>query len=316
MLHVLTITAPIYLLIAVGYCAVRFGLLQKSDTRVFGRFIFMFGLPALLFHSLTQRHEDAAIEWSYLLVYTVGSLATMFGMMLYARKVRGGSVPLAAVQGMSAAASNTAFIGFPILYQLVGPSAGVALAMCFIVENLFIMPLGLAYADSAGGSGRLGAALRRTLSSMVRNPLLWGLVLGLVFSGMGWHLPAVPAKAVQMVSLVASPLALFVVGGSLVGLKLGTHLRDVMTVVGAKLLVHPLLVAGLMLLIPIADPRLAISAVVYAAMPMAVIVTVLAQLHNQEEFSAAALLIATLLSFVTVNLLLLGVAPMVPVAGQ
>ncbi len=316
MLHVLTITAPIYLLIAVGYFAVRGGLLQKSDTRALGRFVFMFGLPALLFSALTQRHAEAHIEWGYMAAYGVGSGLAMLGTILYARKVRGASVPLAAVQGMSSAASNTAFIGFPILYELLGPSAGMALAMCFIIENLFVMPLGLAYADSTGGSGKLKAALLRSARSLVRNPLLWGLGLGLVFRALGWHLPAVPEKAVQMVSVVASPLALFVVGGSLVGLRLGHHIRDVITVVGAKLLLHPLLVGLLVLALPAIDPRLGIAAVVNAAMPMAVVVTVLAQQYEQEEFSAATLLVATLSSFITINVLLMVVAPLLPAAGQ
>lgn len=316
MLHVLTITAPIYLLIVVGYLAVRGGLMQKSDTRVLGRFVFMFGMPALLFNALTQRHADAEIEWIYMAVYGLGSGLTMLGMIIYALKVRGASVPLAAVQGMSSAASNTAFIGFPILSELLGPTAGMALAMCFIIENLFVMPFGLAYADSAGGSGKLGQALWRSLKSMASNPLLWGLSLGLLFRICGWHLPAVPDKAIQMVSVVASPLALFVVGGSLVGLRLGNQVRDVVTVAGAKLLLHPLLVGGLVLLLPALDPRLGIAAVVNAAMPMAVIVTVMAQRHQQEEFSAAALLVATLSSFVTINLLLMVVTPLLPAAGQ
>jgi len=310
MLHVLTITAPIYLLIAVGYCSVRFGVMSKADAQVLGRFIFMFGLPALLFYSLTHREDGDGMQWGYLLAYGAGSLLSMLGMVVYARKFKGADAALAAVKGMSVAASNTAFIGFPILYQLIGPMAGVALAMCFIVENLFVMPLGLAYADSAAGSGSLGATLRRTLRSMVRNPLLWGLMLGLLFNALDWQLPAVASKAVQMVSGVAAPLALFVVGSSLVGLRLGHQLRDALVVAGTKLLLHPLLVAACLLLFPLADTRLAIAAVVYAAMPMAVIVTVLAQLHGKETFAAMALLIATLFSFITVNILLWAVVPM------
>jgi len=314
MLHVLTITAPIYLLIAAGWASVRFGALSRADTQVLGRFIFLFGLPALLFYSLTHREDGGGIEWGYVLAYGAGSLLSLLGMGVYARKVQGRDAARAAVQGMSVAASNSAFIGFPILYQLIGPMAGVALAMCFIVENLFVMPLGLAYADSARGAGTLGATLRNIGRSLVRNPLLWGLTLGLLFSAMGWQLPTIVSKSVQMVSGVAGPLALFVVGSSLVGLRLDRQVLDALVVAGAKLLLHPLLVVACLLLFalagtPVATP-LAIAAVVYAAMPMAVIVTVLAQRHGQETFAATALLIATLLSFISVNLLLLIVVPM------
>ena len=312
MLHVLTLTAPIYLLIAVGYLAVRFGLLQKNETRAFGNFVFMFGLPTLLFDALTQRHAGAELEWGYLLAYGLGSGLSMLLVILHARKIRGARISMASVQGMSSAASNTAFVGFPILYQLLGPVAGVALAMCFIIENLFVVPIGLAYADSEGGSGKLGHALLRSLKSLVRNPLLWGLGLGLLFRAMGWQLPAVPEKAVQMVSGAAGPLALFVVGGSLVGLKLEGQLRDIFSVTAGKLLLHPLLVGALLWILPPFDQKLSVAALVYAAMPMASVLTVLAQRYQHEKFSAATLLVATLCSFNTINLLLIAIAPMVP----
>lgn len=316
MLHILTITGPIYLLVAVGYAAVRFGLMQKTDARVLGRFVLLFGMPALLFDALTQRHGSVGIDWNYVALYALGSVLTMVGMILYARKVRGAGVDQAGVQCLVASAPNTAFIGFPILSQILGPTAGVALAMCFIVENILIMPGSLAYADSAGASGGARAALRRSLMSLLRNPLLWGLTSGLLFKAMDWHLPVVPERMVQMLSQVASPLALIAVGGSLVGLRLGHHLRDVLTVAGAKLLVHPALMACLVLLFPVLSRELAVAAVVYAAMPMAAVVVVLAQRYHQEEFAAAALMVATLTSFFTITLLLMIATPMLPIAAD
>lgn len=312
MLHILTITGPIYLLVAVGYLAVRFGVMQKADTRVLGRFILMFGMPALLFNALTQRHSGVGIDWNYVALYGAGGILTMTGMIIYARRFRGASVPQAGMQGMAAAASNSAFIGFPVLYQVLGPTAGVALAMCFIVENLLIMPGALAYSDSGTAAGGVVGALRRSLASLVRNPLLWGLALGLLFNMMGWHLPTVPERVVQMLSQVASPLALFAVGGSLAGLRLGRHIRDVLTVSGVKLLVHPLVMTALVLLFPVLSKELAIAAVMYAAMPMAALVAVLAQRYQEEEFGAAVIMVATLTSFITITLLLMVVMPMLP----
>lgn len=311
MLHILTITGPIYLLVAVGYAAVRFGVMQKSDSRVLGRFVLLFGMPSLLFASLTQRHANAGIDWNYVLIYAAGGVLTMLCAAGYARKFKGASAAQAGVLGMTVGASNSAFIGFPVLYQVLGPTAGVALAMCFIVENILIMPGALAYADS-GGAGGAGAALRRSLTSLLTNPLLWGLALGLLFNLMGWHLPAVPERMVQMLSQVASPLALFAVGGSLYGLRLGHHLRAVLGAAGAKLLLHPALMALLVLLFPVLSREFAVAAVMYAAMPTAAIVAVLAQRYQQEEFAAAALMVATLASFVTITLLLMIVMPMLP----
>lgn len=314
MLQILTITSPIYLIIALGYLVVRLGYFNKTEVRAMGRFIFMVAMPALLFNVLVDQHANVEIEWAYVLVYAIGSMLALTSMTAYTRFIRRKPVATSSIQGMASAAANTAFIGFPILYPLFGPTAAVGLAMCMIVENILVMPLGLAYADSQEAEGHMAKAFLQSLLSLLRNPLLWGMGLGLLFNTFGWLLPAVPERMVQMLAQIASPLALFVVGGSLVGLQIGHQLRDIFTVVGAKLFLHPLLVALALLFFPSLDSALAITAVVFAAMPTAALVTVLAQRYGEESFAAGVLLVATSLSFFTITLLLLVATRLWPVA--
>jgi len=72
----------------------------------------------------------------------------------------------------------------------------------------------------------------------------------------------------------------------------------------AKLLLHPLAVFAMLWLLPPIDPPLRMAAVIYASMPMLSIYPILAQRYHYEGFCAAALLVATLLSFVTVSIVL------------
>jgi hypothetical protein len=67
---------------------------------------------------------------------------------------------LAALQGLGASASISMFVSCPIAVQVIGPVAGVALALCMLVENLLEIPAALALADSAANPG--GARLGRT----------------------------------------------------------------------------------------------------------------------------------------------------------
>lgn len=55
MLDILSTTAPIYLAIAVGYFAARFGLFDKDGLRVMGKFVIYIALPAMLLNALMQR---------------------------------------------------------------------------------------------------------------------------------------------------------------------------------------------------------------------------------------------------------------------
>jgi malonate transporter len=72
-----------------------------------------------------------------------------------------------------------------------------------------------------------------------------------------------------------------------------------------KLLLHPLIMwVVLTWLIPISDPVLRTAVLLTCAMPIMGIYPILTQKHGHEGLSAAALLVTTMASFVTLNLLL------------
>ena len=151
-------------------------------------------------------------------------------------------LPLAAMMALGSSMPNSAFIGYPVVLQLIGPLAAPALALSMLVENLLIMPLCLALADSSGSAGGWREALRRSLSGLVRNPMILAIAAGVALAALGWHVPPVVDKALEMLAAVASPVALFAVGGTLFGQKAGGMLRDALQMASAKLLLQPLAV--------------------------------------------------------------------------
>ncbi len=304
MLHILTITAPIYLLIAAGYLAVRFGMFAKPELRVLGRFVVNICLPALMFNALSRRTLADILNIPYLLAYTLGSLAVLGVGLLVARRLRGHALPQAAMLGLGMAASNSGFVGYPIVLQLIGPTAGVALALCMLVENLLVLPLCLALADSNGKGDRWHQALWASLRMLLKNPLILAILAGFMCAMLGLQLPGVLTQTVQIVATAASPLALFVIGGTLVGLQLGGVRHDLAWVAVGKLVLLPLAVLGVLWLLPpgmAIAPELRTAAVVFAAMPMLSIYPVLAQKYGLEDFTAAALLVATVASFFSIS---------------
>jgi predicted permease len=305
MLNILTITGPIYLIIAAGYLSVRFGLFTKPDVRVLGRFVIDFCLPALLFQALSQRSLAEVLHGGFVLAYALGSLAVLLGAIAWSRLARRQPMSLAALHGLGMSASNSGFVGYPIAMQLLGAPAAVALALCMMVENLLILPLALALADTGEpGRSNVYRALGHAARGLVKNPMIVAILCGFVFAMFGWHLPAPLAKTVQLVATASSPVALFVIGGSLVGLKLGGVWGDVSLVALGKLLLHPLAVLAMLSLLPSIDPVLRTAAIVFACMPMLSIYPVLAQKYQHEGFCAAALLVTTVLSFFTISAVL------------
>jgi predicted permease len=305
MLNILTITGPIYLIIAAGFLSVRFGLFTKPDVRVMGRFVIDFCLPALLFQALSQRSLAEVLHGGFVLAYAFGSLAVLLGAIAWSRLARRQSMSLAALQGLGMSASNSGFVGYPIAAQLLGAPAAVALALCMMVENLLILPLALALADTGEpGRSNVYRALGHAARGLVKNPMIVAILCGFVFAMFGWHLPAPLAKTVQLVATASSPVALFVIGGSLVGLKLGGVWGEVSGVAFGKLVLHPLAVLAMLRLLPPIDPVLRTAALVFACMPMLSIYPVLAQKYQHEGLCAAALLATTMLSFFSISAML------------
>ena len=304
MTTIFSITAPIYFLIAVGFSAVRWGMLTKADTGRLGKFVICFALPALLFRTLSQRSFTEIFHVGYLAAYGGGSLLVFFAAFFLARMRQNKDASFRALYGMGMAFSNTAFIGYPILSQWIGPTAAVALALCFLIENFLLLPLMLLLAESDRDSGdKWWRVALHSLRSLMTNPLIIAIITGTVFSLLGIRLPEPVLRTIDMLAGASVPVALFVIGGSLVGIKIQGMIRDVSAVVAGKLLLHPLAVGLMLWLLPPMDPLFRAAAIGYASMPMLSIYPILAQKYRLEGFCAAALLLASWLSFFTMNVI-------------
>lgn len=302
MIDILTITSPIFMIIAIGYFAVHRNIVPQSITRGMGAFVMNFALPCLLIRALAQRDLTEVIEPVYLLAYGGGSLA-LFGFgYLYALKVARKGQANATLQGLGMSMSNSGFVGYPVVSQVLGPTAEIALALCVIVENLVMMPLVLVLGDSAQNNGQSRMqVLGKAFVNLGRNPIIIGIIIGLVISLLGITLPTPIFRVIDMLASASGPVALFVIGGGLVGLKLKGLRTDMARIVSAKLLLHPIAVFVLIYFLPGIDPTLQIACVAFACSPMLSIYPIFGQRYGHEGLCAVSLMMATSLSFITIS---------------
>jgi predicted permease len=306
-LHILGITGPIYLAIALGYVFTRQGVFAKADMQVFGKFTLNLALPALLFNALSQRRIGEILNGHYLMAYALGSLVVALGGLFWARKVKGHSLSYSSMMAMGMSCPNSGFVGYPIMLLTLGPVAGVALALNMVVENLLTIPFLMAVADAQGGTaGQWKQVIVQTLKNLAKNPMIWGIAGGFLFSLFDLQLAAPLARTVNLFAQASAVLSLFVIGGSLVGLKVEGLKGTVTQIAFGKLFLHPLAMFMVLTFItPVADPSLRSAALLSGALPMLGIFTILSQRHGHGAISAAALLVTTVVSFFTLSGLLL-----------
>jgi malonate transporter and related proteins len=305
MLDILEITAPVFVLIGLGYLAVRLGLFSRTMLPALGAFVVRVALPVLIFKSLSRRSFAEVLNTQYLAAYAFGSLLMLGLGMLWAWRWRKEGLEGASLIGMGMSCANSAYVGFPIAAQVIGPAATVALALGMIVENMLMLPLCIALGESGGERhAPFWRTFGRSLLGLWRNPIVIGIVLGISFALFQLPVPAPVNKAVDMMAGASAPVALFFIGGSLVGLPLRDVLVDVGVVTVGKLVLHPLAVLGGVLLFGPIDPLLAAGAVLLTSAPMLSIYPIFGQRHGREGFCAATLLVATVMSFLTIAAML------------
>lgn len=307
MLDILAITGPIFLCIALGYLTTRGGLFDRGDMRVFGKFLINLALPALLFNALSQRSVGEIFNGPYLAAYALGGLIMLAGTVLWYRKVAHEGMARSAIMAMGMTCPNSGYVGYPVMLLTLGaPVAGVALALNMVVENLLIIPILLALADmERHEAGHWRQLVLQTLKGLARNPLIIAIVAGFLVSALGIPMPSPVSRTVTLFAQASSALSLFVIGGSLVGLKL-QGLRTAVAQIGVgKLVLHPLCLLVVMTwLVPIGDPQLKVALLLTGALPTMGIYAILAQRHGHEGLASAALLVGTLASFFTLSGLL------------
>jgi predicted permease len=308
MFDILAITAPIYIAIALGYGLTRWGFFQKTDMRAFGTFVVKVAMPALLFNALSQRKVSDILNAEYVTAYALASLFTLSLSIAWALRVSKVSRSLSSCLAMGMSCPNSGFVGYPVMLLSLGPLAsvaGVALALNMMVENLIIIPLLLAWAETGQSKSRWQGIIWQTLKGMFYNPMIWGIVLGFLFSWFEWQLPSSLGRTVSLFAQASGALSLFVIGGSLVGLPVQGMGPRVAQIAAGKLVLHPLMMLVVMtFLLPIQDPVLRVAALLTCAMPMFGIYPILTQKHGHDGLSAAALLVTTMASFFTLNALL------------
>jgi len=309
MLAILSITSPIYVIILIGFALTRIGIFGKSDLRVLGKFVLNLALPALLFKALAVRPIGGILNAGYLCSYLAGTLLVIGAGYFFCRRGIGLNSTTSSVYVMGMACSNSGYVGYPILLLTIAPVAGVALALNMVVENLIVLPLLLSMAEGNAGGGGRWRVVARSLRRLTRNPLIIAMVAGLAVSISGLSLPEPALRTVDMLAATCSAVALVVVGGTLVGLPLHGMGQRVAPIVVGKLIAHPLAVLACVSAWPLLglgaiEPELRTAAVLLAAMPMMGIYPTLAQAYGHEDFSAVALLVATIASFFSLSVVL------------
>jgi hypothetical protein len=172
--------------------------------------------------------------------------------------------------------------------------------MVILAEAGLLMPLGLACMGLGhprrGGDGGLAGVLAR---ATLLNPIVLGVAAGAALGLLGVTLPGPLDRLLSFLGASAGPVALFALGGTLAGQRLGAGWRPVLGLVAAKLVAYPALAWALLRAAGLGADWVA-AGTLLAALPTAAYAFVFAQhFEAAPERVSTAILLSTLAGAVT-----------------
>ncbi|HJD32826.1 MAG TPA: AEC family transporter [Candidatus Eisenbergiella stercorigallinarum] len=216
----LNATAPVFLMMLLGMLFRRLGWIDEAFASKMNRFVFLVPLPVLVFHDLAS--AEIGDVWNFRFVAfcflaTAASIAicALLSCLLKEKPRRGEFI-------QASYRSSAALLGIALTTNIYGDAGLVPLMIIGSVPLYNVMAvvvLSLTAPDEKKASGqaaisRKAELWKRTLKGIVTNPIILGILLGLLWSMLRLPLPPILEKTVTNLGDLAAPLGLMAMGAT------------------------------------------------------------------------------------------------------
>lgn len=295
---------PVVALIALGVFLRQRSLLDPSGWAALERLTYFVLFPPLLFMSIAGG-SFAGGEALRLGVALAGSVLLMAGAMLALRRF----MPVTGPQFSSVFQSSIRWNGYVALALISGlhgqdgvALAAVGFAVLVPINNLMSVLVLSRYASATP------APMSRVAATIAVNPLILSTVAATIVVALGLTIPGPLAETLDLLGDATISLGLICVGAALDFRSLKGAQTPLVIGVGARLVLMPLIAAGLATLAGVGDMAFSI-AVICTAAPVATSAYILArQLGGDSTLMANLISLTTLFSLATLPATLLLVA--------
>jgi predicted permease len=303
MVDILNLALPYFGLIFIGFACGKAKGLPEQGLAWMNFFLLYVSLPALLFGIMSKTPFEELNNPPFLIATTLGTASAFALALMAGRSVGRLSFRESTLAGLCGGYGNIGYMGPGLALAVLGSKAAAPTALIFCCDSIFlfsIVPLLIALSD--GESRHWLHTIGLVVRQIVLNPLIMSACAGALAAALHIHPPVAIDNTLRFLENAAAPMALFVLGVTVALRPFGRVPWEVPAVIAIKLLVHPLVVFGLMLLLgPFPQPWAA-TAVLMASLPQALNVFVIARQNDTWiEPASVAVLIGTFASVITLT---------------
>ncbi len=294
-MNLLSVVVPIFGLIFAGWLLKVIGLFPRWLVKALNDYVYYVGITVITFLSLHDTSQSLLLDPMVYLITIVPIVAIIVIAFAVARlmKLENAAIPVFII---CAFFGNTGYIGFPLNIAAQGRESLALTAFVSTIYTVIVFTFGAWLCQRYSGKEKKGLQLHTI-------PVFWAAAAGIILSFIA--LPDLVRLPLVLVEDSTSPLALLATGAMISAAGIKENAGAIGAISGIKLLVMPVIVVVTALIAGVSGTVYKTS-LLEAATPVGVTNTVLAQQFGlDEKLASSAVVISTMLFFVSLSLILL-----------
>lgn len=208
----LNATIPVFLLMVLGLALRKIGWIDEAFASRMNKFVFRVPLPVLLFQDLAtvdfyEMWDGRFVLFCFAVTFLGIVIAGLLSLLLKNRRIQGEFI-------QASYRSSAALLGIAFIQNIYG-SAGIAPLMIIGSVPLYnIMAVTVLSFFSPERKKLDAGTVKKTWKGIVTNPIIIGILIGMLWSLLRLPLPEIAAKTVSSIGATATPLGLMAMGAS------------------------------------------------------------------------------------------------------
>jgi hypothetical protein len=294
---------PVFALIILGRLLKQYGLTDDTFLKTSDRLVYYILFPAMLFWKIGGARSDGGIPWNFCLA-AICAVLILYGVSLLFIRLAVSDFEAGSFS-QSCYRFNT-YIGMAIILNSLGEEGvrNFGIMVGFVIPIINVLAV-LTLIWFSGRKFAGGERIRLTARAVISNPLILACLAGMVYARWVNVFPVFIDNALRLTTTAALPLALISIGGALTFDTLRNYFKLSLAAALHKLILLP--VMGYLCMKYFQVTGIPFKAgMIFFALPASTAIYVLSsQLNSSTELASAAIVLSTILSFVSLSVVLM-----------
>ncbi len=296
LLVALNAVIPFLCYISFGYIVRMKKIVSESFLQQLNQMVFRLFYPCMTFYNIYKADAES-LPRPVLLIFVGASILILEAILILVvpRFVLENPKRGVVIQGIFR--SNFVLFGLPLTISVFGDSAASVAAMVVTVVVTIYNTTSVVILEMFNTNGKIN--IKNIAFNVIKNPLLQGAVIGLVFFLLGIHVPESIVTPIAAFSDATSPLALFVLGGTLHFNEISHNLKYLVPTLSFKLLILPAVMMAIGYAFGLRELELFLLVAVYGTPVAAASYPMAQNMGGDGELAGQLVVISTVVSVVT-----------------